>query len=137
MTDVKPGRPPKDTQRDAREDLLQAAIRSFADRGFRKVALADIASKAGVSIGLIRHYFGSKDGLIAECNRIVSETLGRIFRRMLEGDLPNDGAEFIDELQRRFNRQPSRKSPTMYKASNSIRCRNSNNFFCWEYLIPI
>lgn len=101
MTDAKAGRPPKDAQRDARQDLLEAAIRSFAARGFRKVSLADIAGEAGVSVGLIRHYFGSKDGLVAECNRIVTETLGRIFRRMLEGDLPSDGAEFVDELHRR------------------------------------
>lgn len=100
MNAARPGRPPKDAEKNARQDLLDAAIRSFAAEGFRKVSLADIAAEAGVSIGLIRHYFGSKDGLIEECNRIVADTLGRMFRRMLEAELPGDGAGFIDELQR-------------------------------------
>jgi AcrR family transcriptional regulator len=101
MKTPKRGRPLKEDQRDAERDLLDAAIRHFAKHGFRKGALADIASDAGVSIGLIRHYFGSKDGLIADCTRIVSEELGEIFGTMLDGELPVDGPDFINELQRR------------------------------------
>ena len=101
MKSARSGRPPKEEQRDAREDLLKSAILRFAEHGFGKGALADIAADAGVSIGMIRHYFGSKDGLIEQCNRAVTDELGEIFRNILVGDLPTDGAEFIDEMQRR------------------------------------
>ncbi len=101
MSSARSGRPPKEVQRDARGDLLQSAVLRFARHGFGKGSLTDIASDAGVSIGMIRHYFGSKDGLIEQCNRLVTDELGAIFRAMLDGDLPADGAAFIDELQRR------------------------------------
>lgn len=101
MKPARGGRPPKEEQRDAREDLLKSAVRRFATHGFGKGALADIAGDAGVSIGMVRHYFGSKDGLIEQCNRAVTDELGEIFRNILDGDLPGDGAEFIDEMQRR------------------------------------
>lgn len=101
MKAARSGRPPKEEQRNAREDLTEAAIRHFARHGFGKAALSGIASDAGVSIGMVRHYFGSKDGLIDHCNRIVTERLGGVFRAILDGELPADGMAFIDEMQRR------------------------------------
>lgn len=35
----------------------------FAERGFDSVTVRDIAAASGVSVGLINHHFGSKDGL--------------------------------------------------------------------------
>ena len=101
MKTPRAGRPPKIDQRNAREGLLGAAISRFARYGFRKVGLSDIASDAGVSIGLIRHYFRSKDGLIEACNETVTRELGELFRQMLDGLQPDNGAAFIDELQQR------------------------------------
>ena len=97
----KTGRPRKAEQKDARRDLLEAAILRFARHGFSNVALSDIADDAGVSIGLIRHYFDSKDGLILQCNDIVSEQLRDVFRQILGGRQPADGESSIDQLQRR------------------------------------
>lgn len=101
MKATKVGRPPKKEQRDAREDLLNAAVLHFSRNGFGKGALADIAAAAGVSIGMIRHYFGSKDGLVDQCSQLVSDELNEIFSKILDGDLPSDGAAFVDELQQR------------------------------------
>lgn len=98
---AKSGRPRKDSNRDTRTDLLQAAFQLFAQQGFQQVNLNDISDRAGVSIGLIRHYFGSKDGLADECTRVVMGRLQEIFRRILDGSGPSDGAAFIDHLNRR------------------------------------
>jgi len=114
MKSARSGRPPKEEQRDAREDLLKSAVLRFATHGFGKGALSDIASDAGVSIGMIRHYFGSKDGLIENCNRVVTDELGEVFRKILDGDLPADGAEFIDELQRRTTAELQGKVHLLY-----------------------
>jgi len=43
--------------------LIQVAMALFAERGFDGVTVRDIASAAGVSVGLINHHFGSKEGL--------------------------------------------------------------------------
>lgn len=46
-----------------REAILEVATRHFARLGYRRTLLEDVASDAGVSKGLIRFHFASKDGL--------------------------------------------------------------------------
>ncbi len=53
-----------------RARLRDAAIECFAARGFDE-SLRTIASRAGVSAGLVRHHFGSKQELRAECDATV------------------------------------------------------------------
>ena len=101
MSTARSGRPKKDSSRDTRKDLLEAAFELFAQQGFRQVNLTDIAERAGVSIGLIRHYFGSKVGLVDECTRVVMDRLQEVFLRILDGSGPSDGAAFIDYLMQR------------------------------------
>jgi AcrR family transcriptional regulator len=50
----RPGNP------DTRSELVATARRMFADAGYDKTSVRDIASAAGVDPALIRHYFGSK-----------------------------------------------------------------------------
>ena len=47
----------------ARERLLMAALRLFADRGFAGTSTRDIAQAAGANVAAIRYYFGDKEGL--------------------------------------------------------------------------
>lgn len=46
----------------SRARIRNAALHQFAVRGFAGTPLRTIASEAGVAIGLIGHYFGSKEG---------------------------------------------------------------------------
>ena len=48
-----------------RAELVDVALRLFAERGFRGTTIADIASETGTAHGLIYHYFKSKDDLLA------------------------------------------------------------------------
>ncbi|MCP5180372.1 MAG: TetR/AcrR family transcriptional regulator [Pseudomonadales bacterium] len=43
--------------------LLLSAMRLFGERGFDGVSVREIATDAGVSVGLIKHHYGSKAGL--------------------------------------------------------------------------
>ncbi|WP_046472243.1 TetR/AcrR family transcriptional regulator [Allosalinactinospora lopnorensis] len=47
----------------ARARLRMAALRLFAERGFAATSTRAIAAEAEVSHALLRHHFGSKDGL--------------------------------------------------------------------------
>ncbi len=49
---------------DKRRQLLGAAVRVFARKGFHATRVADIAEEAGVSHGLLYHYFRSKDEVL-------------------------------------------------------------------------
>jgi AcrR family transcriptional regulator len=48
---------------DRREQILDAAMRVFAEKGFTRTTNKDIASEAGITAGLIYHYFESKEAV--------------------------------------------------------------------------
>jgi TetR/AcrR family fatty acid metabolism transcriptional regulator len=43
--------------------IFKAALRVIKDNGFHKARMADIAREAGISYGLVYHYFGTKEDL--------------------------------------------------------------------------
>ncbi|QAZ43319.1 TetR family transcriptional regulator C-terminal domain-containing protein [Mesorhizobium sp. Pch-S] len=49
-----------------RQDLIQATLDSVAERGLQGATLRTIALRAGVTAGLIRHYFPGKEELLQE-----------------------------------------------------------------------
>jgi AcrR family transcriptional regulator len=50
---------------DRRALLLQAAVRHLESRSAASLRVGEIAEEAGVAVGLIKHYFGGRDGLVA------------------------------------------------------------------------
>lgn len=50
-------------RRDRRDDILQASLHLFAERGFHGTSIRDIAREADLTEGLIYHYFSSKRDL--------------------------------------------------------------------------
>nr|MDT0660552.1 TetR family transcriptional regulator [Micromonospora sp. DSM 115978] len=72
----------------ARARIREAALRLFAERGIDRVSVRDIARAAGVSAGLIRHHFSSKEGLRDACDTYALERLMRIKEQaVVEGRL--------------------------------------------------
>lgn len=51
------------TIEDRREQIMDAALRVFAKKGFANASNKDIAREAGITPGLIYHYFESKEAL--------------------------------------------------------------------------
>jgi TetR/AcrR family transcriptional regulator, regulator of cefoperazone and chloramphenicol sensitivity len=68
----------------ARARIRDAAIRLFTDRGVGGTSIRDIAAEAGVSSGLIRHHFGSKEALRDACDSYASEEMNRIREAMFD-----------------------------------------------------
>ncbi|MCR6483417.1 TetR/AcrR family transcriptional regulator [Amycolatopsis sp. OK19-0408] len=75
----------------ARARIRDAAIRLFTERGMEKTSILDIAEEAGVSGGLIRHHFGSKDGLREACDAYVFDELLRFKEEVLAKGSANPG----------------------------------------------
>jgi TetR/AcrR family transcriptional regulator, fatty acid metabolism regulator protein len=68
-----------DRSPDRRRELLDAAVRVFARKGFRAARVGDIADEAGVAHGLLYHYFRSKEEVLETIFRetwqlLVAET---------------------------------------------------------------
>lgn len=58
-----------------REQLLDLGLKLFASRSYEEVAIDDIAREAGVSKGLLYHYFGSKRLFYTEVVRKAANDL--------------------------------------------------------------
>lgn len=70
---------PKET--DGRERLIEAATSLFYEKGYVSVGIREIAARAGCSLSLIKHHFGSKEGLLehvimADVSAIGAELAG-------------------------------------------------------------
>ncbi|MEU7868812.1 TetR family transcriptional regulator [Dactylosporangium sp. NPDC049140] len=76
----------------ARARIRDAAIRLFADRGMDATTVRDIAQAAGVSPGLLRHHFGSKEGLREACDQyVLDRSMGIKEELLLDGKLAKPG----------------------------------------------
>ena len=78
-------RPDEDLTTRAR--IRDAAMVEFSEKGLRGATMRGIASAAGVSLGLVQHHFGTKEGLRAACDERVLELVRFKIRALEEGVL--------------------------------------------------
>ncbi len=67
----------------ARARIRDAAIRLFAERGIGAATIRDIADAASVSSGLLRHHFGSKEGLRDACDDFATERMATLRAQLI------------------------------------------------------
>jgi betaine-aldehyde dehydrogenase len=72
--------PIEDTRR---RQLVEVTIDSLAELGYVGTTLAQIATRAGVSPGLVAHYFGDKDGLLDAAFRSLARRVSNQVRARL------------------------------------------------------
>jgi len=63
--------------------LIEVTIDSLAEVGYVGTTLAEIARRAGVSPGLVAHYFGEKDGLLEATFRTLARAIAVHMRARL------------------------------------------------------
>jgi AcrR family transcriptional regulator len=68
----------------ARARIREAALEHFACDGYDRATIRAIAKTAGVSPGLLRHHYGSKEALREACDHYVFEMLHRANAQLLE-----------------------------------------------------
>src|ERR1043166_3141285 len=74
-----------------RAQILAAAVRVFAGRGYEATRVGDIAKEAGVAYGLVYHYFGSKEAVL---EAVFREAWGRLLAAVgVAEDTGKDAAE--------------------------------------------
>jgi TetR/AcrR family fatty acid metabolism transcriptional regulator len=66
-----------------RQAIVDAAIHVFAQKGYQKAKIADVAEKAGVADGTVYLYFKNKDDLLMQSmHEMVEEKLVKIRRKI-------------------------------------------------------
>ncbi len=67
-----------------KRNILEGAIRVFARKGFAATKMADIAAEAGVSYGLVYHYFPNKEQALDELLEGVIKKVAAMTQQALE-----------------------------------------------------
>ena len=57
-----------------REQIVEAATRVFAEKGFRRATIREVAREAGISEGTIYNYFEDKDAILMAILENLNET---------------------------------------------------------------
>jgi TetR/AcrR family fatty acid metabolism transcriptional regulator len=73
--------------------IIDAALKVFRERGYANARMADIARRAGVSYGLVYHYFGSKEVLF----EMIVESWWSALYAMMEKEIAS-GDDIRDKL---------------------------------------
>lgn len=93
-----------------REQILDAAVKLFSEKGYAGASIRDLAREIGVTEGLLYHYFSSKEQLLEACWK------ERSWRVQLERILSKDQREpvarvlydvLVDFLETLYDHGPS------------------------------
>jgi AcrR family transcriptional regulator len=86
-----------------REEILQAAQKLFADKGFRETNLNDVATQLGFRRQAVYHYFRSKEEILYELIDRAGQAIATSAQPTLDSDMPP--AEKLAEVVRNHVRQ--------------------------------
>jgi AcrR family transcriptional regulator len=87
-----PGRRPGGP--DTRGEILAAARKTFASKGFDGTSLRGVARAAGVDAALVHHYFDSKEGLFIEAMQLPADPR-MIAARIWDGPVEQVGERLV------------------------------------------
>jgi betaine-aldehyde dehydrogenase len=88
--------PPADAGGARRAQLIEMTIDSLAEVGYVESTLTRIGRRAGVSAGLVAHYFGDKDGLLeATFRSLVARLAARSRLRLRQARTPRGRVQAI------------------------------------------
>ena len=107
---------------DKQEMIIDAALEVFREKGYASARMADIARRAGVSYGLVYHYFGSKEVLFD----LIVETWWSDLYTMMDREKKAKG-DFSDKLIHiiRFFLETYVQRPNLMSIFVSEVCRSS------------
>jgi len=91
--------PKKDVEPVRREQLIRATFQTIDEIGMADATVATIARKAGLSSGIVAHYFGDKDGLLnAAMRQILRELKAAVarYRDAAAGDARSQLRAIVD-----------------------------------------
>ncbi|MGP4113435.1 TetR/AcrR family transcriptional regulator [Streptomyces sp. 4N509B] len=91
-------RPRRRLPRTVREqEIIDAAVRVFSQRGYRAAVVDEIAEMAGISKPMVYLYLGSKEGLFVACLKREAQRLVAAFREAAR-DAARTGGEPAERL---------------------------------------
>lgn len=88
---------PKESREKRIEDITNAAMEIFLEKGYENATMDNIAKKAGMSKGGLYHYFKSKDTILIFVNQKISGNIEKIMYNALKMPSVKEGIMFYIE----------------------------------------
>jgi len=85
-----------------RNQILEAAVGEFAERGFQEASLAAIARRVGVTAPLVLYHFGSKANLWRQALEVFSANFSAVIDEAIDDGASLDGREAFRLVVRRL-----------------------------------
>lgn len=111
-----------------RTQIAEAAFDLIAGAGLDAATMAAVAREAGISVGLVQHYFGSKDELLLfTYRRTMDGVLERAYRLVAEGEAAHGtiAAILLDCLQQLWPLDERRRGEHRVAAAFHARSMDS------------
>ncbi|HUR06696.1 MAG TPA: TetR family transcriptional regulator [Nonomuraea sp.] len=121
----RPGRRPGSA--DTRGEILAAARRVFAEKGFDKATVRGIAREANVDPALVHHYFDTKEGMFAAAMRLPVSP-GQIVPVLLEGPREEIGERLV-RLILRVTGEPETREPMVALIRSAMTNQQAETMF--------
>jgi AcrR family transcriptional regulator len=114
---------PKQVDREARrQELLEALMRITRREGWDAISLRKVAAEAGVSMGMVQHYFSSKDEMLRFAIEMMAEdTRKRIRQRVARLPEPHTPRLLVETVFVEMIPRPSRRQTEAEAAQVWIR----------------
>jgi AcrR family transcriptional regulator len=125
------GKQPRKVSEKTKQTVLKAALKIFAQKGFSRTRLRDIADLAGTTHSLIRHHFGSKDDLWKAVVDYGLDLQEKKILKIIKSRGSGDPVELFKDFIRSFVSTIS-KNPELSKIMLHDNSRTSPHL---EYLI--
>jgi AcrR family transcriptional regulator len=75
-------------KKEKKDQIIEAAIREFARKGFSKTTINDIAKAAGIGKGTVYEYFSNKEEIVHETFRFFMHSMEPDFQAVLISGVP-------------------------------------------------
>lgn len=123
-----------ETRERRRQQLIDATMKCIARNGMGSTTLGDVAREAGLSQGIVNLHFESKDNLLTETLRYLSDEYRTQFDRALaaSGPAPADQLRALMELDLRPSICDRRKVVVWFAFWGEVKSRPTYRKICAE-----
>jgi len=127
-----------DQVEDKRRAILEATLKLISENGFHGTAMSKVAKEAGVSAGIIYHYFDSKDELMDELYKHIKRQFGRMIVESFDQNQPlRSQIRHLLGVMIRYYIQRPRESAFLEQYTRSPYFRPEIEMEVSQYYLPV